>query len=266
LKAYLSIVKLRFAVQLQYRAAAAAAFFTQLFFGFIRVMVYHAFYASTMVVQPISLEQVITYEWLVQATLRMLPWNGDDEVIQLIRSGNVAYELCRPLNLYFLWFSRLIVLRIIPALLTGVPLMILVYFLPEGYGVKLPDSVAAGAAWLLSMFFALLLGCAISNLISLSTLWTIAGDGMQRILPALVMIFSGGIVPLVYFPDWAQGILKLLPFSGLVDIPFRFYLGMIPASEVFTFVLLQASWTIFFIIIGVLLLRLAMKRVVIQGG
>jgi len=265
-RAYFSIVKLRFAVQLQYRAAAVAGFTTQLFFGFVRVMVFHAFYASSTAVMPMTLEQVVTYTWLGQATLRMLPWNSDDEVIQLIRSGNVAYELCRPLSLYFLWYSRLISLRIVPTLLQGVPMMVLVYFFPAGFGVNPPGSFTAGAAWLLSTVFALFLGCAVSNLITVFTLWTIAGEGMQRFIPALVMILSGMIVPLPYFPDWAQDILTLLPFSVLVDIPFRFYLGLLPASDVFRFALVQSGWTVFFIITGILLIKLAMRRVVIQGG
>jgi ABC-2 type transport system permease protein len=54
-KAYLSILRLRFAVQLQYRAAAAASLFTNFFFGFVRIMVFMAFYASSTQSQPLSL-------------------------------------------------------------------------------------------------------------------------------------------------------------------------------------------------------------------
>jgi ABC-2 type transport system permease protein len=266
LKAYLSVIRLRFAVQLQYRAAAAAAFFTQVFFGFIRVMVFHAFYAFNTTPQPISLEQAITYSWLVQATFRMQPWLGDQEVIDMIRSGNVAYELCRPVELYFIWYCRLISLRVVPMMMAGVPLFILAALLPASFGLSLPGSVAAAVAWIISMLMALLLGCAISNLITISTLWTIAGDGMQRIFPAFIMILSGAIVPLAYFPDGMQVFLKIFPFSGLVDTPFRFYLGMIPASDLLSFVLLQLAWTAFFIFVGIALMRMAVKRVVIQGG
>jgi len=266
LNAYISIIKLRFAVQLQYRAAAAAAFFTQFFFGLFIVMVFHAFYASSNMVQPMTLQQVVTYAWLGQATFRMLPWNGDQEVMALIRSGNVAYELCRPLSLYSLWYCRLIALRLVPSLLTGIPLFAIVYFLPGGLNPTATVSAAAGLAWLVSTLLALLLGCSISNLIAISTLWTIAGDGVQRILPAFIMVLSGAIVPLAFFPDGVQQLLRLLPFSGLVDIPFRFYLGLIPASGIFTLALLQILWTAVFVIFGAWLLARGMRRVVVQGG
>jgi ABC-2 type transport system permease protein len=66
MRAYVSILKVRFSVQLQYRAAAAAGFFTQFFFGLVRVMVFIAFYASSARTQPMSLVQAVTYSWLVQ--------------------------------------------------------------------------------------------------------------------------------------------------------------------------------------------------------
>lgn len=257
---------MRFAVQLQYRAAAAAGFFTQLFFGFVKVMVFHGFYASTGIVQPISLEQAVTYVWMVQVTFRMAPWAGDDDIIEMIRTGHVAYELCRPLSLYFNWYCRLLSQKIVPVMLTGIPLYILVLLLPSGYGVKPPASPAAGAAWIISMCFALLLGCTIGNIMSISTLWTLSGLGMQRIVPALIMVFSGVTVPLVYYPEWAQGVLRYLPFSSLLDIPIRFYLGVLPVYDLPYFLMIQFTWTVIFVALGILLLKLGMGRVVIQGG
>jgi ABC-2 type transport system permease protein len=257
---------MRFAVQLQYRAAAAAAFSTQLFFGFVKVMVFHGFYASTSIAQPISLEQAVTYTWIVQVTFRMAPWAGDNDIIDMIRNGHVAYELCRPLNLYFNWYCRLLSQKIVPVMLTGIPLYILVLLLPAGYGVRPPESPAAGAAWIISMCFALLLGCTIGNIMSISTLWTLSGLGMQRIVPALIMVFSGMVVPLVYYPEWAQGILRYLPFSGLLDIPLRFYLGVLPVADLPSFALIQVTWTVAFMTLGVMLLKLGMRGVVIQGG
>ena len=217
-------------------------------------------------VQPLTMEQAVTYTWITQATFRMQPYNTDIEIIDVVRSGNVAYELCRPLNLYFIWYCWLVSFRLVPALLAGVPLIIVAYLLPENFGMNLPASPAAGIAWLISTILALLLGCAISNLISVSALWTISGIGMQRIFPVVAMVLSGLYVPLAFFPDGVQTVLRLLPFSGLVDIPLRFYLGITPASELLFLGTLQLFWIVVLIFIGVQLLRLGTKRVVIQGG
>jgi ABC-2 type transport system permease protein len=265
MNAYLAIVKLRFAVNLQYRAAAVAALFTNFFFGFVRVMVFHAFYAFSAIPQPLTLRQVVTYTWLTQVTFRMF-WTSDLEIIAMIRSGNVAYELCRPLDLYFIWYARLFSQRFVPFLLTGVPMFFIVIFLPGDYRMGLPVSASAGLAGAAAMLLALLVGCAVGNLMTLSTLWTLAGDGMTRILPGIILILSGAIVPLAYFPDWSQTLLKVLPFAGMMDIPFRFYLGTLPAGDFWMFALLEIGWTAALVLLGVWLLRLGLKRVVLQGG
>lgn len=266
MKAYFSIFRLRFALQLQYRGAAFAAFVTNFFFGVIRVMVFQAFYASSNQVQPMTLEQTVTYTWLTQVTFRLLPWITDTEMLTLVRSGNIAYELCRPLSLYFSWYFRLIAFRLVPALLTGVPIYIIVILLPGYFRALPPASPIAGMAWLVAMLLSLLLGCALTNLIVISALWTTAGDGMLRIFPAVVMLFSGTIVPLAFFPDWAQIALQILPFSGLVDIPFRLYLGVVPLAQILPLLGLQLFWTAIFILVGVKLLDSGMRRVALQGG
>jgi ABC-2 type transport system permease protein len=263
---YLAIIRLRFAVQLQYRAAAFAALFTNYFFGFVRVMVYIAFYASTNAPQPLTLAQAVNYTWLTQVTFRMMPWVYETEIINQIRSGAIAYELCRPLNMYFAWYSRLISQRMVPTLLTGIPVYILAVVLPGHYGLGLPASPVSAVAWIISLMLAMLMGCAITNMAVITTLWTIAGDGMTRIFPAAIMLLSGTLVPLAYFPDWMQTALRLLPFSGLVDIPANIYLGIIPASQIFTYGLLQLFWTGVFILIGLKLFNMAVKKLVVQGG
>jgi ABC-2 type transport system permease protein len=178
----------------------------------------------------------------------------------------VAYELCRPLNMYFAWYSRQISSRLVPTLLSGIPVYILAVVLPGNLGMGLPDSPAAAVAWFLALGLALLLGCSITNLVAISTIWTVAGDGMLRLFPAVVMLLSGVLVPLAYFPDWAQTALRLLPFSGLIDIPLNIYLGIIPAGQVFTYGLLQLFWTGVFILIGLRLYSMAVKKLVVQGG
>ncbi len=99
MRAYWAILGARFRTLLQYRAAAAAGFATQLFWGMIRMMVFEAFYRSTSVPQPMSYPEVVAYIWLGQAMIAMFPWNIESDLKAMIRTGGVAYELVRPLDL-----------------------------------------------------------------------------------------------------------------------------------------------------------------------
>ena len=126
--------------------------------------------------------------------------------------------------------------------------------------------MASAGAWAAATLGAVLLSGAITTLLTISMLWTISGEGIAGILAAAVMIFSGMIVPLPLFPDWAQWLLDVLPFRGLVDAPFRLYLGHIPPSEALSVLFHQAAWIAIFVTAGRLVLARGTRRLVVQGG
>ena len=114
MKAYYSIFRIRMQEALQYRAAAWAGVTTQFFWGFMLIMIYQAFYESSDRVMPMTFEQLCSYIWMQQAFLILVEtWSGrDSELFEKITSGSVAYELCRPLELYQHWFARLLAGRL----------------------------------------------------------------------------------------------------------------------------------------------------------
>lgn len=263
MRAYWAVITARFRILLQYRAAALAGFGTQLFWGLMRVQIFDAFYRSSNLPQPMSYAQTVTYLWLIQAMLLLLPWRMDWEVQAMIRSGTVAYELVRPTDLYWFWYSRNLAGRVAPVLLRCVPMFVVAgLFL----GLQPPASLVCAAAWLLSVVGALLLGCAMLTLMTISLLWTISGNGIARLIAACSSIFSGAILPLPLFPDWAQPLLDFLPFRGLMDVPFRLYMGHIPPQQVLISVGHQLAWSVALVLLGRWVLSRGMRRLVVQGG
>jgi ABC-2 type transport system permease protein len=261
--AYLAILSARFRTLLQYRGAALAGFGTQLFWGLIRMMIFEAFYRSSDRPQPMSAAQVVTYIWLGQAMLNVLPWSIDPDLRTMIRSGTVVYEMLRPLDLYSLWYSRALAQRTAPTLLRAVPM-----FLVAGlfFGLQQPPSAAAGIAWGVTTAAAVLLASALTTLSAISLLWTISGEGVARLMPTLVNFFSGLVVPLPLFPLWARPLIDFLPFRGLADVPFRAYMGHIAPEALVPVLAHQLAWTAALVLLGRWLLGRATRRMVIQGG
>ncbi len=260
---YWAVLSARFRELLQYRAAAVAGMGTQLFWGLIRVMIFEAFYRSSGAAHPMELGDVMTYVWLGQAFLALLPWNIDLNLRAQIRSGGIGYELLRPVDLYNYWFSRSLAWRAAPTLLRA-PLLIVFAFIVMGMGA--PPSWESTGAFILSMAGAVLLSAAISALFNITILWTLSADGMLGLAPAIITILSGMIVPIPLYPDWAQTILNILPFRGLVDVPFRLYLGHIPPSELPMLLAHQLAWTAAIILLGRWVLSRGLRQAVIQGG
>ena len=272
LRPYAAIVSARFRMLLQYRAAAIGGLWTQIFFGLVFLGVYDAFYRSSLQqAHPMSFAQVVTYVWLGQALWAMLPWNPDGEVRAMVRSGAVAYELCRPVDLYGLWYARALAWRTAPTVLRAMPLCLFAtVVLPllglEEWRLAPPASIASAIAFAAAFVCTLLLGCALTALMNVSLLWTLNGEGAVLLMAASVTFFSGMIIPLPLFPDWAQPIVQALPFAGLVDLPFRVYIGHIPPHDVVAVLRHQLLWTIALVVFGRWLLARGMRRIVVQGG
>ena len=263
MKPYLAVVRARFLGLLQYRTAALAGLATQVFWGFVRVMIFAAFYRSTSAPQPMTLEEVIGYVWLGQATLMLILWRPDPEIEQAIRSGNVAYELARPVDLHAFWFARNLANRAAPTLLRAVPMFALALLF---FDLPLPASAASFLAWGLASLGALLLSSAIATVLMVSLMWTLSGRGITILVTTGAWIFSGITLPLPLFPAWAQQVLSVLPFAGLMDVPFRLYLGHLPPSALAASLAHQAVWILVFLALGRWLVHRGTRRLVVQGG
>lgn len=270
MRPYLAIVSARFRMLLQYRAAALAGLWTQIFFGFVLIMIYEAFYRGADAPPPIAFPQLASYVWLGQALLATLPWNADPELRVMVRSGAVAYELCRPVDLYGLWFARALAWRTAPALLRSVPMAIFAIALLPLLGLPewrlAPPTPAAGLAFALALCGAIALSCAISTLVHISLLWTISGEGIVMMLTALVSLFSGLLVPLPLFPDKLRAVLEWLPFAALADLPYRVYTGNVPTGELPLVLARQLAWTLALVALGRWLIGRGIRRLVVQGG
>ena len=270
-RAYLAILSVRCRMLLQYRAAALAGVVTQLFWGFIKVMVFVAFFASATSDPPMTLEQVLVYIWLGQALLVLLPWNVDPEIAAQIRGGGVAYELLRPLNLYSFWFARTLAFRAAPTLLRMVPMLIFTYYLLpvlgfQEWALPPPAGLDSGLLFVCAALGTLMLSTAFTMVLHVTLLWTISGEGINRMMPGVVPVLAGLIVPLPLFPGWLQGILYWQPFRGMADVPFRIYSGHIPPSEAVGELAMQWIWLLLIVVFGIWLLGRARQKLVVQGG
>jgi ABC-2 type transport system permease protein len=260
---YFAIIKIRTLALLRYRAAAFAGVCTQLFWGLVFVMIFQAFYKGASAQEPLSLQNTLTFVWIGQALLRLLPWTVDKEIEAQIKNGYVAYELIRPLHLYRLWFVKSLAICLVPTLMRAPPVFIIAGFFLQ---LASPISAAALLGFAAAVFFALLLSSAIATLIIISLFWTLSGEGIKRALPQLTVFLSGMIVPLPLFPSWMQPFLNWQPFRGIIDIPSRIYTGVIPADQILYYLAFQAAWLLVFIGFGKWLMSRAQNRFVVQGG
>ena len=267
MRAYFTYFKLKFISSLQYRTAAWAGIATQFFFGFVYIMVYVAFYESGGNNLPMSLNQVVTYLWLNQSLLALVnQFTRDPELFKIIRDGGISYELARPKNLYFMWYFKIIGQRLANVALRFLPLIVVTALLPSPYQLGGPASLQHFILFLLSLGFGTLLVTALTVFYPIIMLTTMNEKGAVGLIITLADILSGIVVPIPFFPKFLQVISSFLPFQYISDLPFRIYVGNIQLADGVFGICIQFIWIIIFILLGNILMRKNIKRVVVQGG
>ncbi len=201
----------------------------------------------------------------------LLPWSMDKELIDSVKTGTIAYEMARPVDIYCWWYFRSLGSRTSNALLRCVPVLTLVgpvfgLFQWQEYALALPPSFSSACAFVCALSVSVVLGTAISVLMEVTILWTLSVEGVKGFFPAVITMLSGSIVPLPMFPDWARKVIDVLPFRGLMDVPFRAYSGSLAPKAAFQACGLSLLWTLAVVLIGRWVLARGLKRVVVHGG
>lgn len=265
--AYAGIFKMRLVAGMQYRAAAWAGVATQFFWGFMQLMIFAAFYRSAITAAPMPFEQLADYIWLRQAFLALVMlWAQDLELLDMIASGHVSYELCRPYRLYAFWFCRLLAVRLANTALRCLPIMIVTGLLPEPYRFHLPADWTAGGLFLISLTLAVVLVVAVSMFIYLLTFITLSPNGSRLLIGVTGEFLMGAVIPIPFMPETMRAAMNWLPFRYMSDLPFRIYSGGIAGEQAWREIAAQAGWIALLVAFGILGFRRILRRIVVQGG
>ena len=267
MKKYFSFFRLRFSCGLQYRAAAAAGIVTQFVWGTMEILVFKAFYEADPEAFPMTFAAIVSYIWLQQAFLAFFAaWMMENEIIEAIMNGDIAYELCRPISIYDMWFVRSIANRLSRAVLRCFPILLVAVFLPKPYGICKPASVGHFFLFLITLILGLAVTVAFCMLVYVLSFFTISPNGLRMLFTSAVEFFAGAVIPLPFFPEKVQLVMELLPFAAMQNVALRIYSGSMSTPEMIKAMVLQIFWLSVLVGGGKLLCSLAEKRVIVQGG
>lgn len=267
LRKYQAFFRLRFSMGLQYRAAAVAGMITQFFWGAMNILVYRAFYQTDPAAFPMTLSATCSYIWFQQAFLMLFAaWHVEGDIFDHIVNGSVAYEMCRPVRIYNMWFARTAAVRLSGAALRCLPVLLFAACLPAPYGLAAPASLPHLGLFLGSLVIGYLVTVSFFMLLYGLTFFTVSPRGLRMLITSMVEFLAGAVIPLPFFPPKIAAILECLPFASMQNAPFRIYSGSMTEQEIAYALALQLFWLLALIVTGKLLFVFAEKKVVVQGG
>lgn len=204
---------------------------------------------------------------VTQAFLIMFnTWAADGEIFAMIMDGGIAYEMCRPVSIYRMWFSRAIGARIAEAILRCIPLLIFAFLLPNPYKLQLPASIASLPLFVITMALGICVSVSFCMLVYLIAFFTISPQGVRMVFTGAVDFLSGAVIPLPFIPQPVRGIMELLPFASMQNVPLRIYCGDLNGKSMVIAISLQIFWLVALILLGNLICKKAERRVEVQGG
>jgi ABC-2 type transport system permease protein len=246
-----------------YPGATWAGVFTNTFFGFLIAYALLAVFEHRDSVGSYDARDAVTYTWLAQGMLMTIYLWGWFEVALRVRSGDVATDLQRPLDLQAYWLAQDLGRAAYHALFRGVPPFILGALV---FDVLVPRNPLVWIAFTASVVLAVVTSFAFRFLFNLAAFWLLDYRGAGILAMVASTFLSGQIVPLAFFPGWLETLAWALPFAAMVQAPIEIWLGHAEGIQLAGLLALQAVWAALLLGLGRLVLAAGMRKLVIQGG
>ncbi|MFI6334827.1 ABC transporter permease [Streptomyces sp. NPDC050535] len=246
-----------------YRAATAAGVFTNTVFGLILAYTFTALWDEKPHLGGYDQAQALTYVWLGQSLLMVVAVMGggfENELIERIRTGDIAIDLYRPADLQLWWLAQDTGRALFHLLGRGVVPLAFGAFVFE---LALPADPLTWLAFLVAVALGVLVSFSIRYLVALTAFWLMDGTGVVQMAWIVGIFCSGMTLPLNVFPGVLGEVVRVLPWSSLIQAPVDVLLGTADPLGTYAF---QGAWALALFAVGRLVQSVATRRVVVQGG
>jgi ABC-2 type transport system permease protein len=257
------MIRIRFLMMLAYRTN----YYTGILIYSINIGAYYflwkAIYGGKEEIEGLSVIQMTTYvavAWMARAFYFN---NIDREMAAEIKEGKVAVELIRPYNYLGMKTMQGLGEGIFRLLFFSVPGMVIVSFL---FPLRISSDLSTWGLFSLSILLSFLINTQINLLTGITTFFLYNNTGLIRAKRMVIDLFSGLLLPISFFPLWAQEVFRFLPFQGISYVPSMIFTNGFSEAEALEAIILQGVWVIILFIPIQFLWNIAKKQLVIQGG
>ncbi|MCT2536311.1 ABC-2 family transporter protein [Aquibacillus koreensis] len=260
---YIEMIRIRFLMMLAYRTN----YYSGILIYSINIGAYYflwgAIYGGSESIEGISVTQMTTYvavAWMARAFYFN---NIDREIAQEIKEGKVAIEFIRPYNYLVMKTMQGLGEGLFRLLFFSVPGMIIVALV---FPISFSASIETWGYFAIAIIFSFIINTQINILTGVLTFFLFNNDGLIRAKRVIIDLFSGLLLPISFYPGWAQELMNFLPFQAISYIPSMIFTDGFAGSEATQAILFQIIWALLLIIPIQLFWLFAKKRLVVQGG
>lgn len=263
LQLYLSFMRLEFIKMLTYRISYITGVVNYAVQIGAYFFLWQAIYIGRGQIGGLNQGEMLTY-LIVAWVSRSLYFNNMDRQISVeVKEGKVAVELIRPYDYQMARMARALGEAVFRLFFFALPSAVFIYLL---YPFYIP---AFGRVWLyflLALLGSFAINSQINFMTGIITFFTMNTNGIQKAKRVVIELFSGLLIPISFYPDWAQLIIKYLPFQAISYLPNLIYLGKLSGTALLQSLGIQLFWLVVLYIVGRVMWSAALRKVAIQGG
>lgn len=265
LRSYLAIVRNEIQAALAYRGHFLFSLAGTAVYLVIASFLWKAVYASSGAgaIGGIGFERAYLYVGISMSLAGIIQTNVDYSLNRLVMSGDIFRFLCRPQDSMGQLLAESVGDGLVNCAVIGLPALVLSYALS---GAGLPG-LANLLLFVPSVAIAFLLSFLIDFLTGLSVFPFHSIRGITNAKDAAILVLSGALVPLPFYPPGVRSVLEWLPFQALYNAPARILAdGGAGIAEALPFLARQAAWAAILFVLARLLFSAGLRKLVVNGG
>ncbi|GAA1752815.1 ABC transporter permease [Luedemannella helvata] len=262
MRKYVTLAKMQARAVLAYRLNFVLSLFALMFQLFAMLAIWGVMLGSGRTLEGFDWPHMKAYLLVGFLCGALVSQAADWRMAGRIQDGMVAIDLTKPVDYQGARFAE-----VVGGAWTEIAMALVVCAGVIAFTGPVPGpGWSGGSLFVLSLLAVLPLRFLIVYLSALACFYTQNYLGVHWARLVIVSLFSGALVPLVFFPQWLQSTAAVLPFASMAATPSLVYIGQLRGTEALVMIATQFGWVVVLWLLARLIFRHAIKRVTIHGG
>lgn len=207
-----------------------------------------------------TFNQMFSYIVYSQMITCFFPSMIGKQLGQLIRNGDIGFALIKPISVIKQLVYENIGISAYKLIFISFPIF-LIGELVSGFNL----TSCQVALFLVVLILAYGIYACIDIIFGILQFYTSSTWGINSLKYAVIMLFSGKILPIGMYPEWSRRILGLLPFRYMYNAPLDIIVGNNTAN-VFNVFFTGIMWLFLLGIVCYVFFRISLRHIIVQGG
>jgi ABC-2 type transport system permease protein len=216
------------------------------------------------IINGFNFSEMVVYVLISYLTAQFAYTDVSYEILSEVKDGSISINLLRPLSYEKRMFAQglgNVAYNFIVIVIWGL-IGTTIYSFNSNISLTLTQILL----YLLSCIFSILISFYYSYIFGLLSFKLNNMWGLSQVMGAVMKLLSGLLIPIVFFPTWAQGIFDLLPFKSMIYTPTMIFMGKLESIEIIKSLGIQVIWIVILSFISKKFWNKLIKDLVILGG